>query len=141
MVNIDHFRQFTCHPLVKPYSNCSTTRVGPRHKEVASTGVDFLLHAAKFQRDGRGHRSQKARFEELRFDIAAAVSCTQNRRGAFNAPREPYATDLGFGFVFAFGALLRFAANSAATDFSTFSTSTRNRLAASMSRSCDTSPR
>ena len=69
------------------------------------------------------------------------VSPHKNRRGAFYAPREPYAADFGFGFVFAFGGLLRFAANSAATDFSTFSTSTRNRLAASMSRSCDTSPR
>ena len=49
----------------------------------------------------------------------------KNMRGAFNAPRERYATDLGFGFVFAFGGLLRFPANSAATDFSTFSTSTR----------------
>jgi len=39
--------------------------------------------------------------------------------------RAVYATDLGFGFVLAFGCLLCFAVNSAATAFSTFSTSTR----------------
>ena len=58
------------------------------------------------------------------------ILCPKEVPGRLERPagvlqRAVYATDLGFGFVLAFGCLLCFAANSAATALSTFSTSTR----------------
>ena len=62
--------------------------------------------------------------------ICALVYSSPKNAGRLERPagvlqRAVYATDLGFGFVLAFGCLLCFAVNSAATAFSTLSTSTR----------------
>src|SRR5712692_4298709 len=57
-------------------------------RESRGTDADLRLppHAAKFQREGRNIEAFKRRLEELRFDAAADVPCTQKYAGRLEGP-------------------------------------------------------
>ena len=52
-----------------------------------TTGVNFLLHAAKFQRDGRNIEAARRDSKELHFDTAGAVVLHTKIGGALLTPR------------------------------------------------------
>ena len=77
-------RQAVLQSLERPglSRQCDSRVLLPGQAPFEYQQLDFPLHATKFQRDGRGHRSLKGRLEKSRFDISAAVSSTQKICGA-----------------------------------------------------------